>query len=298
MSTPAIPLPELPGVRHRDVDAGGLRMHVAELGPSDAPPLLLVHGWPQHWWCWHEVAPLLASDFRCVMPDLRGHGWSQAPRGGYEKERLADDLLNLLDALGLERVGYVGHDWGAYTGFLLGMRAPERLSGFLALSIPHPWPSRHDRLNPARLAAFAYQIPLSTPIVGQRLMRTGLTRRVLQTAATRGTFSDADVRIYDSVMRSPQGARVTVAMYRTFLLREMPGVIAGRYGKARLPIPTRLVVGDEDPIVRGAELDGYEGNAPEMTVTRVPRARHFLPEEQPDAVAGHVRELFASAQRA
>src|SRR3712207_37814 len=100
------PLPELAGVRHRDVEVASVRLHVAEAGPAGAPALLLVHGWPQHWWCWRDVAGHLQDRFRCVMPDLRGHGWSQAPAGGYEKEQLASDLLGLLDELDLERVGY------------------------------------------------------------------------------------------------------------------------------------------------------------------------------------------------
>jgi pimeloyl-ACP methyl ester carboxylesterase len=107
-----------------------------------------------------------SESYRCVMPDLRGFGLSDAPPGGYEKRQLGDDLLALLDALELGRVGYVGHDWGGFIGFGLALRAPERFTGLLALSVPHPWPSWHDQLNPLRLAAFAYQVPLSMPLVG------------------------------------------------------------------------------------------------------------------------------------
>ena len=110
------------------------------------------------------MAPLLAADFRVVMADLRGHGWSDAPADDYEKERLAADMIGLLDALELDRVGYIGHDWGAFVGYLTAFAAPERIRALLTLSIPHPWPSRHDRLNPWRLAAFAYQLPLASPL--------------------------------------------------------------------------------------------------------------------------------------
>jgi pimeloyl-ACP methyl ester carboxylesterase len=274
------------------VDAGGLRMHVAELGPEDAQPILFVHGWPQHWWCWRRVAREVASDHRCLMADLRGHGWTEAPHHGYQKEQLASDLLALLDALDLERVGYVGHDWGAFTGFLLGLRAPERLTGLLALSIPHLWPSRRDQRNPARLAAFAYQLPLSTPLVGEAMMRGGMTRRVLELASPVGTFSEEDLRAYDEVMRRKAGARVTVAMYRSFVLREVGPILAGRYADARLDLPARLVVGDRDPVVRNADLQGHEANAPQMIVERIRGAGHFVPEERPELVAQHVRALL------
>lgn len=286
------PLPELPGARHRDVDAGGVRLHVAELGPESGDPVLLVHGWPQHWWCWRAVAPLLADRFRCLMPDLRGFGWSEAPRAGYEKEQLASDLLALLDALELAHVRYVGHDWGAFVGFLLALREPSRISHMLSLSIPHLWPSRHDRLNPWRLGAFAYQAPLSTPLVGQALMHAGGARRLLRATTPKGTLTDDDLELYDAAMRSPQGARVTVAMYRTFLLHELVPIATGRYDDTHLTVPTRLLVGERDPIVRGADLEGHEGHTTDMTVERVPGAGHFLPEERPEVVAERARELF------
>ena len=281
-------LPPLPGVRHRYVQAGEVRLHLAEIGPEAGPPVLLVHGWPQHWWEWRKVVAKLPSH-RCLMPDLRGFGWSEAPADGYEKSQLAEDMLCLLDALEIERVCFVGHDWGAITGFLLALRAPDRVSSLLAMSVPHLWASMHDRLNPRRLAAFLYQIPLSTPILSPRLMRRGLTKRALEVASTPGTFSAEEMEVYDERLSSPQGARVTMAMYRTFLLRELPRLL--RRGDERLEVPTRLLVGERDPIVQGADLLGHERNAPGMTVEWVEGAAHFLPEERPDLVAARVREL-------
>jgi pimeloyl-ACP methyl ester carboxylesterase len=95
-------MPTVEGVSHRWVEARGLRFHVAEAG-SGKDPVLLLHGWPQHWYEWRNLMPALAMD-------LRGFGWSDAPRDGYEKENLAADVLAVLDELGLERVKLVGHD--------------------------------------------------------------------------------------------------------------------------------------------------------------------------------------------
>src|SRR5262249_7719435 len=122
-------LPAVDGVTHRTVSARGVDFHVAEAGAGD--PIVLVHGWPQHWWSWRRVVPLLAPHARLLMPDLRGFGWSSVPPGGYDKRTLADDLLALIDELRLERVRLVGHDWGAFAGFLACLAAPERFSAFL-----------------------------------------------------------------------------------------------------------------------------------------------------------------------
>jgi pimeloyl-ACP methyl ester carboxylesterase len=289
----AAALPELDGVRHSWVDANGVRIHVAEMGPADAPPLLLVHGWPQHWWCWHKVAPRLAERRRIVMPDLRGHGWSEAPRGGYDKEQLAADMIAVLDALELERVGYVGHDWGSVVGFIAALRRPERISELLAMSVPHPWPSAHDRRSPRRMASFLYQIPLSS-LVGEVLVNAGAVPKVIESGAADGTFTEDDLAPYGATWSTRRGGRVTVQMYRTFVLRELGPILAGRYSKLRLEQPARLLVGEHDPVAGGARLDGHEANAPRLEVEWVPGAAHFLPEERPELVVQRAHELFGS----
>lgn len=75
------PLPHVEGVEHRWVDANGLRMHVAEAGSGT--PVLLLHGWPQHWYEWREVMPALAGEARLIAPDWRGAGWSATPAADY-----------------------------------------------------------------------------------------------------------------------------------------------------------------------------------------------------------------------
>src|SRR5215510_124422 len=113
--------PEIEGVRHSYVDVPGVKLHVAEAG--EGPPVLMLHGWPQHWWIWRKVIPDLARDHRVIAPDLRGFGWSEAPSGRYELQGFADDALALLDALDLDQVNLIGHDWGGYAGFLLCLGA-------------------------------------------------------------------------------------------------------------------------------------------------------------------------------
>src|SRR3954453_6537199 len=165
------PFPHVAGVTHRYVNAGGLRVHLAETGPEDGEPVMLLHGWPQHWYEWRRVGPeLAAAGYRVLMPDLRGLGWTEAPEDGYEKENLARDQIALLDALGIDTVKLVGHDWGAYTGFLMCLLAPERVERYLPTNIVHPWPkpSTSAALNFWRLA---YQVPMVLPLLGPRVTR-------------------------------------------------------------------------------------------------------------------------------
>src|SRR2546430_15816986 len=107
-------LPELPGVPHSWVDAGGVRLHVAEAGSGE--PVVCVHGWPQNWWEWRGIMPGLAEHYRVICPDLRGFGWAEAPPTGYEKSQFAADVAALLHRLGLPDAGLVRPGSGGGSG--------------------------------------------------------------------------------------------------------------------------------------------------------------------------------------
>ncbi len=287
----AVPMPEVAGVRHRWVRVGDLDVHVAEAGEGD--PLVMLHGWPQHWYCWRRLVPLLGGR-RLIMPDLRGHGWSDAPRDGYEKEQFVDDLVGLLDALGLDRVGLVGHDWGGWTGFLAALRRPERFTGLVALGIIHPF-QRPNVATALEAWRGAYQLFLAAPLIAEATMRA--TPHFVAGAIAAATVrhegnSAADRILYGKVFQHPARARATTQLYRTFLLRELPRL--HRYRTQRLRVPTRLLIGDGDPIGSPAMLAGWETNADDMAVDVVPSAGHFLPEEAPAEVAAAIEDVFGA----
>lgn len=283
-------LPIVAGVSHRQVDIGQISMHVAEAGSG--PPLLLVHGWPQNWSCWRRVVPLLADRYRLIMPDLRGHGWSDAPPRGYEKEQLATDLIGLLDALQLRQVGYVGHDWGAWTGFLACLRAPERFTALLALGIIHPF-QHFTAAKAAQAWRGTYQIALSTPVLSAAMLRSSprfVASMIEAGSATPDTFSPDELAHYGRILQVPERANATVQMYRTFLLREAPRL--SRYRSELLVTPTRLVIGAQDFIGSPALLDGWQTNADDMTVEVLDGVGHFIPDEAPAVVANRINALF------
>jgi pimeloyl-ACP methyl ester carboxylesterase len=281
MSTSPQTPPSLPGVTHEWVDAGGLRTHVALAGPEDAPPLMLVHGWPQHWWAWREVIPALAVNHRVICPDLRGHGWTDAPRAGYEKEQLATDLLALLDAMGIAKVTWAGHDWGAFAGNLAALRAPERFERLVTMCVPPPFARSRDPRS--LLLLLGYQGPISTPLLGSFIVRKGFAGQILKRARARGRFTDEEVRTYDDVFRARP--HVTVALYRTFLTKELVPIAGGRYADQTLDVPSTLLIGRKDLITRSIGPGPFPGQ-PNLTVEVVEGVGHFLPEEDPQAVIG------------
>ena len=296
MTTPSsAPMPHLDGVRHRDVAVDGFRMHVAEAG--EGPPVLLVHGWPQHWYAWRKVIPLLSGERRVLCPDLRGFGWSDAPPGRYDKQQLADDLAALLDALELESVDLVAHDWGAWAGFLLALDHPRRIRRYLALNMyPPVAPPPSPRVAFA-LARLWYQAALATPGLGRALIRrTDFVQRVLTTARVQpDVWRPEDVASFVEVVREPARTAASVALYRTFLARELAPYLAGARRGRRLTVPTLLLHGTHDPAVEYRLLRGFTAWADDLRLELRPDSGHFIAEELPVVVADRARALFGGA---
>jgi pimeloyl-ACP methyl ester carboxylesterase len=283
------PLPDVPGVEHRFVDTDRMRFHIAQAGSG--PPVLLLHGWPQHWWAWRKVVPLLASDYLVICPDLRGAGWSDAPKTGYRTEELVDDVLALLDALELPRVVVVGHDVGGRIGFHLSLRAPERVSALVTLNVMHPYSQVRS------IAGQAYRFwwtPLvETTLVGRWVLRRvpAVARMVFLLGHSRGVLSAAEVAEYVEAVREPARARAGERLMHEFAYRELVPTLLGRNRSRRLTVPTLTVHGTRNRARTSRTLRGYEPYAAAFSVRLVGGAGHWLPEECPTVVADAVRAV-------
>jgi pimeloyl-ACP methyl ester carboxylesterase len=273
-------LPEWPGVEHRYHELStGVRAHVAHAGPEDAPPVVALNGFPQHWYEWRRVIDELV-DFRILAMDTRGLGWSSpAPDGDYRKARIADDAIALLDDLGIERAGLLGHDWGGWAGFLALAAAPERWTGYVATGTPHPWqpPGALLRTAPRTL----YQPPIAAPFLGPRLISRLVPAFLRAGWGERSTYDESAEEIYASSYREPGRAEAASRYYRDFLTRE-----ALRTSPARTEVPTRLLYGAREPLGRGG-AEGFDD------VELLEGCGHFVPEERPEAVAAAVRSILS-----
>jgi pimeloyl-ACP methyl ester carboxylesterase len=253
--------------------------------------VLLLHGWPQHWYEWRGLVPALSDRYRLLMPGLRGLGWTEVTQNGYEKENLARDQIALLDALGIERVKLIGHDWGGYAGFLLCLLAPERVERYVATNIVHPWPKPSARglLNIWRMA---YQLPLVAPLIGPRITRKRGFVKLMLNGAKKGVFTDEELEAFEAPYRDPARSIVTAKYYRSFQLHDLPRLVRGHWRAYRLSVPTLLLFGTGDFAIPPASLDGYEPYADDMRVETVPDTGHFIVDAVPDLVAERALEFF------
>ena len=126
------------------LDVNGIRIHTTMTGQG--PSVLLLHGFPDTHIVWRKQIPALAAaGFRVLAPDLRGYGRSDAPGGvfDYTLDKLRGDVLGLLDALHIDKVFLVGHDWGGIIGWQVAALAPERVHRYVAMSTGHPYALAH-----------------------------------------------------------------------------------------------------------------------------------------------------------
>ncbi|MCD9155397.1 alpha/beta fold hydrolase [Aeromicrobium duanguangcaii] len=293
MTSPTLPV--VPGVEHRWIDVDGVRLHVAEAGRAhqsvDRPSVLLVHGWPQHWFCWRHVMPALAETHHVVAVDLRGSGWSDVPEGegAYDKRVMADEIARAIEELGLDRPVVVGHDWGAWISLLVASRHEGLTRGVVAAAIVAPWAD----LPLHEMWRFAYQPIVGGP-GGAFLQRAG-GQVVLKTLFKLGAgpgyrWQRSDREEYLARFREPARARAGRELYRTFMLKEIPKVGKG-YARRVEEIPLLFLPGTADTVLAPSLVRRAEG-PPNVTVTPISGSGHWIPEEKPAELVGQIRDFL------
>ncbi|MGC5165307.1 alpha/beta fold hydrolase [Luteimicrobium sp. DT211] len=283
-------LPDVPGVRHRWVDVRGAAVHVAEAGPDDAPAVVLLHGFPQHWYAWRGVVGDLAHDRRVVVPDLPGFGWSGAPTHGWSTAERALDTLALLDALDLRGpVDVVGHDWGAWLAFRVALDAPDRVRRLVAVSELHPWPLQRKLLP--RVWRMWVTALFEVPGLGEAAQRRRAVLRwfLSRDARDPAVWTDELVDAYAAVAARPEVAYAGRRLHSAFVLHDIARLVLRRDARRPYVVPTLLLGGDRDAYIPPALLTPPRSRAGVLQVRTVPGG-HFLLDENPRAVARAVRD--------
>jgi pimeloyl-ACP methyl ester carboxylesterase len=278
-------------IEERRIPVGDVTLHVALAGPEDGPLVVLLHGFPERWYGWERVIPLLvAAGLRVAAPDQRGYGESDKPAGitPYRRDRLAADVVGLIRALGRERAVVVGHDWGGAVAWWVAQRHPEVVSALVVVNCPHPGVmTRTIWSSWTQLKKSWYIFLFQVPWLGAWLFRR-TDFRALRGALklARGeAFGKADRDRYAGDW-ARHGIDGPIAWYRALLLDALLPV-------APIAAPTTVVWGKQDTAL-GAHLV-----APSVALCRQPKvvwledATHWVPREEPEVVAREVAQSSA-----
>ena len=284
-------IPErVPGTS-RVVETNGVRLHVVEAGPEDGKLLILLHGFPEFWYGWHEVvAPLANAGFRVVVPDQRGYNLSEKPAGvqAYQIDELARDVVGLIDAYDRETAAVAGHDWGAAVGWWLALHHPDRLSEFVAVNVPHPsvfeetlrnsWDQRRRSWY-----FLAFQIP-RVPEVVARAGNWRMLVRGLRESSLPGTFDEEDFRRYRRAWDRDGAFGSMVNWYRA-VVRDRPTLAT-----QRVTVPTLVIWGADDEFLRKPMATRSVEYCEDGRLITLDESTHWVVHEEPVRVANAIAE--------
>jgi len=290
--------------------SSGVTLNVALAGRDDAPPVMLLHGFPESHRTWRGVVPLLEDRFRLVMPDLRGFGASDQPQEveAYTADKLVGDIFALADALSIDRFSLVGHDWGGAIAWPAAIRGDPRIERLGIVNAPHPLVFQKSVIeDPAQRAGSQYINAFRTPgfelaieAMGyEEFFAKSFSRHVDLEAIPAGERAR-----YIADWSKPGAMTAMLNWYRASQIvvpapgeeADMPAWIDR--GLPNIQIPVLVMWGMKDRALLPIQLEGLGEFCADLTVVRLPEAGHFAPWEAPQAVAEALAPFLAGGEAA
>jgi pimeloyl-ACP methyl ester carboxylesterase len=275
--------------RTREVEVGGLVFDVAEQGPSDGRPVLLLHGFPQT----HRAFDALADRLTglpdppwLIAPDQRGYspGARPAHPEAYTVPALADDVLGLLDALGVDHADVLGHDWGALVGWHLAGHHPIRVRTLTAVSVPHPAALAAALTESAEQRRMSSYIDLfQDPEKACRVLLEDDARRLRRLFEP---LPESAVIPHLAALGTPEALTAALRWYQAARL-ERGGVVPA----VEVPVVYVWSTGDA-AISRDAAARCAEHVAGPYRFVEVDGVSHWIPDQAPDALAAALTDAL------
>lgn len=277
--------------------ANGIHLDCVDEGPTDAPVLIFLHGFPESHRTWRHQIRHFSKSFRCIAPDQRGYRGSSKPQEveAYTPDKLIGDVFQLADALGIAKFTIVGHDWGGAIAWGVALSGQHmRVERAVIANAPHP--QIFQKLlytNPQQREASQYIRGFRDPANDALVREHGLTGLLLQEVKwDRPDAMEAEER--DALLTDWQNRDAAFGMlnyYRASPIdvpdMDAPYEIPAGHTPPDLPkltIPTLVVWALDDLALPPENLSGLEDIIDPLTMVRVPDCGHFVPWEAPEAV--------------
>jgi pimeloyl-ACP methyl ester carboxylesterase len=286
-------------VHHATIAAAGANFHVVTTGTG--PTLLLLHGWPEFWRAWELVMERLGDRFTLVAPDLRGFGESDKPGGPWGAEEHARDMIALLDALGLERIGVVGHDVGGAVMQSLARQVPARIAGLFFFDFFYPGigarAATPERLNEIWYQSF-HQMDLAPTLVGasREACRAYIGHFLRHWSHRKDAFDDVLEDWVDNFLR-PGNLEGGFAYYRAAHAARL-ATLRGEVTADPITLPTCVRWAEDDAIFPLAFADRLSEFFTNLDYAPFRGVGHFPHREAPERAAAEIAEFFARIFRA
>ena len=255
----------------------GLRIHYVESGDARGTPVVFVHGWPDSWFSFSRVLPLLPATLRLIALDQRGFGESDHPDAGYTIPGFATDLVALLDALDIDRAVLVGHSYGTFVARRAAITVPERVAALVLIGT-----GASTKIAGADdLQAALRELPDPIPEPFAREFQLGTVYRPLPPE-----FFD---RIIEESLKIPP--RLWPVMIDCLLAYDDTRELG------RIRAPTQLLWGDHDALFSRAQQDAFLAALPAARLKVYQETGHCPNWERPEWVAADIAHFVEGAAR-
>ncbi|MGU3435996.1 alpha/beta fold hydrolase [Actinomycetes bacterium M1A6_2h] len=273
------------------IPLGNLTFDVDTYGPEDGIPVVMLHGWPATSASWSRVADALAPDnFRLIVPNQRGYSPDARPPAvaDYRIEHLVDDVVGILNALGIASAHVVGHDWGSVVAWAVAARHADRVRSLVTVSVPHPgaygWALAEDREQKVR---GSYIGLLRQEGKAEDVLLADDCRRLR--AMFDGAKDPSIVDAYLPVVGTRDGLTAGLNWYRAMTrdFADLPAVT----------VPTTFVWSNGDTAIGRAGVERcHEWVHADYRFVEL-EGSHWIPEDSPIALADAVRDRIGSGAR-
>jgi pimeloyl-ACP methyl ester carboxylesterase len=277
---------------HHMATVNGIQLHYVIGGQGD--PVVLLHGWPQTWYEWRHVMPVLAQNYTVIAPDLRGLGDSSKPPTGYDGNTTSEDIYQLVSQLGFSKIFLVAHDVGAQTAYSYAAGHPNNVSKLVLMDYIFPG------FYPPNLECvccwwFSFHQTRDIP----EFLTAGNEREYLSwhyrgLAYNPEAITEADIDTYVSSYSAPGGMRAGFEYYRAFPMNAEQNKALS---ETKLQIPILALGGDIYPALGGdypgnVALESTQALAANVTGLTVPLSGHYIAEEQPVFLVKELTKFF------
>ncbi len=290
------PVDGLPDFSHHYATVDGVRIHYVSGGNPQGETLVLLAGFPQSWFAWRKVMALLGDRYSIIAPDLPGQGDSDKPYGGYDTTSLAEKVQGLLLQLNIHHYYLAAHDVGAWVAWPFAMHYANQIkklalldAGVPGVTLPDALPATPDKAWKTWHFAFHLLPDLPEALIAGReeiYLEWFLKRK----AASPMVFDAEDMTEYTRLLQQNGALRAGMAAYREVnISAEQNRALLRDNGKLTVPL---LAVSADQGSIPDMAIPLREFAA-QVSGIKIAHCGHFIPDEQPQALADALREFFS-----